>query len=593
MLRRFALRSVVRQCEGRVSETHPAVFVNVAKSSWRGSLRVLVGRNAIKRSIAIGASVGAVSYAISPSLYIRPAIGCNEHNPKGAGTALDTDENELKNLPRWHLLRRAVWLLWSFSLVIILAPVAALSFPFREGYYYLLVYNAICYSRSAALAKWSQWASVRWDLLPATLCMLLGQLQASAPTHAYEHTLKELESAGIRVHRPEAEKAHGVPVSRPIGTPGEAAITLDLIESLPRASGSIAQVHFATHEGKSVVVKVRHPNVEKDMLQDFWLMRNAATVIHDWVPGLRWLNAPATVSQFEAAMSGQCDLSQEATNLDKFNTNFERKAAWTSFPKAIYGTPAVLIESFEEGVLMSDFVRSWRENPPLPEESRAEAHFVIQRGEDAYLQMLLVDNFMHADLHPGNILFRKSGPAGKPQIIIIDAGMAAYLTPSERTNFIGMLQALGDGDGSALAERILCFSQRNHCRESTTAFTADVKTLCAERCKGYGTGLDVGEVVRHLLQLLYKHGKGIDGNYATLIANMLCLEGMARDLEPKFNVLDVAYPLLRAHQLLGDDSFQRVFSTAQWVLPLFLWDFSYRVGLYAALNGAYMKRYQI
>ena len=28
----------------------------------------------------------------------------------------------------------------------------------------------------------------------------------------------------------------------------------------------------------------------------------------------------------------------------------------------------------------------------------------MTRGEDLYLKMLLVDNLMHADLHPGNIL---------------------------------------------------------------------------------------------------------------------------------------------------------------------------------------------
>ena len=29
---------------------------------------------------------------------------------------------------------------------------------------------------------------------------------------------------------------------------------------------------------------------------------------------------------------------------------------------------------------------------------------IVSRGEDLYLKMLLVDNLMHADLHPGNIL---------------------------------------------------------------------------------------------------------------------------------------------------------------------------------------------
>ena len=44
---------------------------------------------------------------------------------------------------------------------------------------------------------------------------------------------------------------------------------------------------------------------------------------------------------------------------------------------------------------------------------RLLSHFVVGRGEDVYLKMLLVDNLMHADLHPGNILLQ-GGPEQQP-----------------------------------------------------------------------------------------------------------------------------------------------------------------------------------
>jgi hypothetical protein len=33
-------------------------------------------------------------------------------------------------------------------------------------------------------------------------------------------------------------------------------------------------------------------------------------------------------------------------------------------------------------------------------------HFMVCRGEDLYLKMLVEDNLVHADLHPGNILIQ-------------------------------------------------------------------------------------------------------------------------------------------------------------------------------------------
>ena len=41
------------------------------------------------------------------------------------------------------------------------------------------------------------------------------------------------------------------------------------------------------------------------------------------------------------------------------------------------------------------------------------------------------------------------------------------------------------------------------------------------------------------------------------------VKGMVSSLEPGFNVLDVAYPLLRAHQLLGDDVFSEGYKWGQ------------------------------
>ena len=44
---------------------------------------------------------------------------------------------------------------------------------------------------------------------------------------------------------------------------------------------------------------------------------------------------------------------------------------------------------------------------------------------------LQVDNLMHADLHPGNILLRTPALYGSLSLALIDAGMVARLTQAE------------------------------------------------------------------------------------------------------------------------------------------------------------------
>jgi aarF domain-containing kinase len=89
----------------------------------------------------------------------------------------------------------------------------------------------------------------------------------------------------------------------------------------------------------------------------------------------------------------------------QFNQNFDRRQ-WTDvgFPEPIFLSESVLIESFIPGKsvkLVTDSIRQEWETQPNSTEQLDAAHFIVTRGEDLYLKMLLQDGLMHSDLHPG------------------------------------------------------------------------------------------------------------------------------------------------------------------------------------------------
>eukprot|EP00967_Tisochrysis_lutea_P132603 scaffold231771_cov31-Tisochrysis_lutea.AAC.6 len=145
---------------------------------------------------------------------------------------------------------RALRLLVIFLPPILLSWLAFILPPFREKVWYAMVTSSLA-SAGTAFIKWGQWASCRPDVFPTSLCAALSRLHSQAPRHRFSHTKAAVEEA-----------LGGNPLDE----------CFESFERQPLASGSIAQVHRARYRGRDVAVKVRHPNVVKQIVTDFILM---------------------------------------------------------------------------------------------------------------------------------------------------------------------------------------------------------------------------------------------------------------------------------------------------------------------------------
>mmetsp|Transcript_25313 Transcript_25313/g.100894 ORF Transcript_25313/g.100894 Transcript_25313/m.100894 type:complete len:219 (-) Transcript_25313:286-942(-) len=201
-----------------------------------------------------------------------------------------------------------------------------------------------------------------------------------------------------------------------------------------------------------------------------------------------WLRLSETVAQFSATLAAQTRLDVEAAHLRRFNANFR---GWrdVSFPVPLFATDEVLVETFEHGKLVASLAEK---HGPV---SRRVGAYLVNRGEDVYLKMLLDDKLMHADLHPGNLLY---DDRHSDNVVLVDAGMVARLDERETEAFIGLVEALGAADAPAAARCVRLFSPANAAMPpaAVAAFDADMVALFRERCRGYGTGVDFGDVGR-------------------------------------------------------------------------------------------------
>ncbi|KAH6835580.1 Protein kinase superfamily protein [Perilla frutescens var. hirtella] len=500
-----------------ISRIACAVSFSLSRSNLvaPGILAFIVGEVAWnKRSLA-----HAENFPIKDSLYM--------HAQGGHGFATSFIFSLLEGL---ILVLRSIYLAILFSPCMVMAPFSdSFGVEFRRSWLHIV--RLTLEKAGPAFIKWGQWAAARPDLFPRDLCHELAELHTKAPAHSFAYTKKAVEKAFGR----------------------KLAEIFDKFEEEPLASGSVAQVHQATLKFRYprqqvkpmlVAVKVRHPGVGEAIRRDFVLI-NLFAKVSQFIPTLRWLRLDESIQQFAVFMMSQVDLAREAANLSRFIYNFRH---WkdVSFPKPLYPLvhPAVLVETYEHGESILHYVDKLEGQEHI---KTALAHI----GTHALLKMLLVDNFIHADMHPGNILVRelqgktsaKSLFKSRPHVVFLDVGMTAELSKKDRDNVLEFFKAVALRDGRCAAECTLRLSNKQNC-PYPEAFIKEVDNTFKLWGSDDGDFLHPADCMQLMLEQVRRHKVNIDGNICTVIVTTMVLEGWQQKLDPGYDSLEALQALL-------------------------------------------------
>jgi aarF domain-containing kinase len=149
-----------------------------------------------------------------------------------------------------------------------------------------------------------------------------------------------------------------------------------------------------------VAIKVIHPGVRESIESDIHIMKFIAWILEK-LPGAENLSISENVDEFSKLMTRQIDFTEEAANLERFQANFssDRHRAPVVFPTPMKGLVSreVLVETFLAGDLMSDLLET---RGALDKNTKKR---LAEIGIDVVLRMTFLHNFIHGDMHPGNI----------------------------------------------------------------------------------------------------------------------------------------------------------------------------------------------
>jgi ubiquinone biosynthesis protein len=354
--------------------------------------------------------------------------------------------------------------------------------------------------------------STRPDLFPPYVIKALTRLQDNVGSFAWKH-----------VERTITEEL-GKPTSELFAT----------FDRAPVASASVAQVHRATlATGEQVAVKVRRPGLDDIVRFDLSVMRLFARFVA-LVPSLRLLAPVESVDEFGRAIHAQIDLRVEAENNRRFTASFASDPD-VIFP-ALYPSLCgrrVLTMAFIEGVKVVE----------APAKAGADPTRLAQIGFRTLLKMVFDDGFVHADLHPGNILVDRAG-----KVVILDLGLTAELDEAARRAFAKFFASWAGGDGTVMA--------RLMSELSPSAKVRDYKAYEAEVCEFVGRyhGKPLGEVqvstvAFDMMNILRRHRVRVNPVYTMANVAIAVTEGIGKQLDPRLDLVQQALPFfMTLHQ---------------------------------------------
>jgi aarF domain-containing kinase len=339
------------------------------------------------------------------------------------------------------------------------------------------------------------------------------------------------------------------------------------------------------------------------------------TIIHklahfaDWlIPDLRWLSLPDEVRVFALMMRAQADLRVEASNLRRFHENF-KEVDDISFPAPIdeYVTSSVLVEEYVNAIPISKFL-GFHESQNWSHTSTPYDIELARIGIQAFLKMLIVDNFVHTDLHPGNILVTFRKPPSKstpynfvyrflrylrilpmfgykesdhaqpfidsdtlsklqsadsdafmevikklhsthhiPHMIFLDAGLVSELSEENLTNLHDLLEAVTRFSAPKVCQLLVSRSKDPSTVVNMPGFEKEMKQLL-DSVKSSAlrlSSVSFGGILKSVFDMVRQHRVRLEGEFVNVGVSLVLVEGIGRRLDPGVDLLGEVGPVLR------------------------------------------------
>ena len=358
--------------------------------------------------------------------------------------------------------------------------------------------------------KFGQLLSVRPDLVPEDIALELARLQDNVPPFPWPEVAATLD------------RAYGVAHAQRFAS----------IETVPIASASVAQVHFAIlADGREAAVKVLRPGIAEVIEKDVGLLQVLAAILECVLPEGKRLRPREVVAEFEKTIRDELDLLREAANASQLRRNFA--------DGRLLVVPEVYWDWCAREVMVMQRIHGIPVNAAQRlREAGIDISKLARDGVEIFFTQVFRDGFFHADMHPGNIFVASDG-----RYCGVD---------------FGIMGTLSDEDKDYLATNFMAFFRRDYRRVAIAHIEAGwvppetrvdelegaIRAVCEPIFDRPLKDIYFGKLLLRLFEVSSRFQMQIQPQLALLQKTLLQVEGLGRQLDPDLDVRRAAQPIL-------------------------------------------------
>lgn len=362
----------------------------------------------------------------------------------------------------------------------------------------------------------------------------MGQVLSSRPDLVPPDLLNELAILQDRVPAFEFEQVQAI-IASEFGRPWDQVFTV--IEPTPFASASIGQVHKAViGNDQEVAVKIQRPGIRKTIEADLEIMLHIASIIENNIEEVAFFRPVKIVEEFARTLEKELDYSIEASSMEQMADQFKDDDT--------IKIPKVYRRCSSERVLTMAFVRGIKANDiETIDKAGLDRKKLTRRGADFIMRQVFEYGFFHADPHPGNIFVLPNNV-----ICPIDFGMTGFLDRATGELFADLIHSLANQNFKSTA-KLLCEVTDFDIQPDLSRLEKDINHFAATYLSKTLKDIKTARMMNKFLELCATHDLRIPPDFFLMMKAFISIEGVAKKLDPDFDIISHAVPYVTAAKL--------------------------------------------